>query len=998
MKSAIYFLMVSFALMAQASESRQVPDREYSLTVELQIERSAVTGLLRFPVRSGEREDLSIGNLSVHGISVNGKTVSPTTREGVLTFVPQEPGTAEVRYEGVFTGGEPIGNKNYGVVSSVIDSRGVSLTGLWHPRPAGLSRWKLSVTLPRGFEAVSEAESAVRSETGGKSVFTFDFPHPIDSLSLVASDRFRVFRERAGNVELLGYFFQDDSGLAATYLEYARNYLTLYEKMLTPYPFKRFVVVENFLATGYSMPTFTLLGQDVVRLPFIVETSLGHEILHQWFGNSVFVDSSQGNWAEGLTSYLADHWYDELKGKGWEHRKQLLVNYGAYVNERNDFPLRDFRSRMDLASRSVGYGKAAMIFHLLRKQAGDEKFFEALRGFIRDRCFQEGSWADIRAAFERETGRDLKGYFTEWLDRKGLPELGVENLSMKRKGSSFEISFDVTKKNTVLSVELPVLISLLRGGEKKEKLTIDGERKQVSLVVDEEPSRIVIDGDYDLLRKLTAEETPPVIAAVTGAEKPLVVSPRSGRDRYDAVIKGFSEKDDQTRLPDTIRDSDLRTAALVVLDRDNPVAERLFGAVDLPKDGFSIEVRKNPWNESLPVAILQSVSAEETDAAFKKLYHYGKYSSLAFEKGKNRSKNIASSERGLILQLRGEPQVVEMRSIKGFSAIVDGVADKRIVYVGEYHDLFSHHNIQVEVIKALYNRDRSLAVGMEMFQRPSQKALDDYISGAIGEREFLERSEYFKRWDMDYNLYKPILDFCRLNRIPVVALNLQREITEKVSKSGMDSLTAEERKELPREADFSDEDYRDRLQETFAQHRSQNGGERSFDFFLQAQVLWDETMAESVADYLRKNPGQRMVVVAGSGHIARGSGIPKRVFRRNGASYSIVLNDGNLGPGMADYLIFPQPLDGLTAPRLKVSLKEEGERLIVTDFAKDSPAKTAGLRKGDALIAVDGKPVGAVMDLKLALHYKNKGDVILVTVERKRFLFGEQVMTYEVKL
>ena len=168
---------------------------------------------------------------------------------------------------------------------------------------------------------------------------------------------------------------------------------------------------------------------------------------------------------------------------------------------------------------------------------------------------------------------------------------------------------------------------------------------------------------------------------------------------------------------------------------------------------------------------------------------------------------------------------------------------------------------------------------MEMFQRPFQKDVDEYIQGAIDERTFLRRTEYFKRWVFDYNLYKPILDFARENKIPVVALNQRKEITDKVSRSGLDSLTEEERKDVPQQMDFSDSGYRDRLETVFSQHKARSG--KDFDFFYQAQVLWDETMAMSVDEFLRKNPDYRMVVIAGGGHVAYGSGIPKRAFRRN---------------------------------------------------------------------------------------------------------------------
>ena len=117
---------------------------------------------------------------------------------------------------------------------------------------------------------------------------------------------------------------------------------------------------------------------------------------------------------------------------------------------------------------------------------------------------------------------------------------------------------------------------------------------------------------------------------------------------------------------------------------------------------------------------------------------------------------------------------------------------------------------------------------MEMFQRPFQKTLDEYISGSIDEREFLKKSEYFKRWGFDYNLYKPILDFARAEKIPVVALNLRREITDKVSKTGMDSLTDDERKDVPEQMDFSDKEYRDRLRQVFDQHAEQANGTSIF--------------------------------------------------------------------------------------------------------------------------------------------------------------------------
>ena len=972
------------------------PVAEYNLNVSFDIPASKVSGAVTVPVGAGQELSLAAGRLRIVQATLNDKPVSFHLKEGTLTVRPAEGGALTIAYEGVFKGGETMGDKNYGVVSSTIDGRGISLTGLWYPQPEGLALYRLKALLPQGYEAISEAETITKTKKENAVEFTFSFDHPAEGLSLIATNRYEVTQERVNGVELFAYFFREDRDLARTYLQHAKRYIELYEKLLAPYPYKRFAVVENFLSTGYSLPTFTLLGQEVVKLPFIVETSLGHEVLHQWFGNSVYIEPDKGNWAEGLTTYLADQLYEEQKGTGWEYRKQLLVDYLAHVNGGNEFPLRDFRGRTGFSSRAIGYGKAAMVFHLLRKMLGDENFYAALKAFITEKQFHAASWDDLAVVFGKHAGKDLSVFFRQWIDEKGLPELRVENAAIRRSGSAFEVSFDAVQKGKVYALEVPITVSFVRGGEKRQILKLDSERKNISLLVDDEPSGFVIDRDYDLARKLTEQEAPPVIARLVGDEKPVIVRPVTNGGLYQTVIDHFKGKGAEEREAQSLKDAEVKASTLVILGGDNPLIKRLYGTVEVPAAGFSITVKENPWNTGKVAGIISAKSAEEAEAAFPKIFHYGKYMSLAFDGGKNIAKKTAPSERGILMELREGPAAIDLSTLKTLSDIIEKAAGKKIVYVGEYHDRFSHHNVELQVIKTLYKKNPKLVVGMEMFQRPFQKTLDDYISGAVDEREFLKQSEYFKRWGFDYNLYKPILDFARSEKLPVVALNLRREITEKVAKSGLDSLTDEEKKDLPAEMDFSDEDYRGRLKQIFEQHRSPE--ERNFDFFLQAQVLWDETMARSVDEYLKKNPDYQMVVIAGGGHLAYGAGIPKRAFRRNGFAYAVILNDADVERDIADYIVFPQPLDGVTAPRLMASLKEKDGRLVIEDFPRDSVSQKAGLKAGDRIIALDGAPVATMEDVKLALFYKKKDDTVRVKVARKRFLLGDREMELAVKL
>ena len=189
------------------------------------------------------------------------------------------------------------------------------------------------------------------------------------------------YSDHAGDVEIFAFLREADPALAGKYLEATKRYLKLYEGMLPAYPYASFALVENFWETGYGMPSFTLLGPRIIRFPFILHSSYPHEILHNWWGNSVFVEFESGNWCEGLTAYLADHLVKEGLGRGAEYRRDTLKNYSNFIHEGKDFPLAEFRSRHSSASEAVGYGKSLMLWHMLRRSIGDKRFTAGLRGF-----------------------------------------------------------------------------------------------------------------------------------------------------------------------------------------------------------------------------------------------------------------------------------------------------------------------------------------------------------------------------------------------------------------------------------------------------------------------------------------------------------------------------------------------------------------------------------------------------------------------------------------
>ena len=347
-----------------------------------------------------------------------------------------------------------------------------------------------------------------------------------------------------------------------------------------------------------------------------------------------------------------------------------------------------------------------------------------------------------------------------------------------------------------------------------------------------------------------------------------------------------------------------------------------------------------------------------------------------------------------------QTRVLDTASLGGMEGLLDALADKRVVFVGESHDRYEDHLNQLAIIEGLRARGRDLAIGMEFFQQPFQAHLDAFVAGEIDEPELLRRSEYFDRWRYDYRLYRPILRFAREHGIPVIALNLEAELTSKVGREGLDALTPEERARIPAEIDRDDPAYRERVKAVFDLHPPQEG--QDFEKFLSVQLLWDEGMAERAARFLREHPDKTLVVLAGSGHVEYGQGIPKRLARRLDLPAATVLNGSrrDMDPEAADFLLFPRrvelPAAGMLGVLLDQPIDAQGAR--VQGFAEISGAKAAGMAEGDRIVRIDGRAVSAYADVRIALIDSRPGQRIPVEVVRPRTLGGDERLSLEVEL
>ncbi|NBX44358.1 MAG: hypothetical protein EBR00_04790 [Gammaproteobacteria bacterium] len=316
----------------------------------------------------------------------------------------------QLRYQGKVDFGFETPSQEYArgfsETAGTINSQGTYLAGstLWYPWIGSqLLTFELSARSPEGWHLISPGSGSSRDEQG---VSHWSSASPVDELHIVGGPLTRYSRS-VGAATAEVYLREPDPVLAAKYLESTARNLEMYRQMLGPYPYDKFALVENFWETGYGMPSFTLLGPQIIRFPFILTSSYPHEILHNWWGNGVFVDYDSGNWCEGLTAYHADHLYKEQAGQGADYRRDTLKKYRDFVREARDFPLTEFRSRHSPATEAVGYGKALMTYHMLRRQVGDTVYLRGLQRFYREQRGKQATFMDLASAHGAAAGVDL---------------------------------------------------------------------------------------------------------------------------------------------------------------------------------------------------------------------------------------------------------------------------------------------------------------------------------------------------------------------------------------------------------------------------------------------------------------------------------------------------------------------------------------------------------------------------------------------------------------
>ena len=551
-------------------------------------------------------------------------------------------------------------SRSFGSTPGVISPEGVFLASAsaWYPQFGdALVSFQLDIQAPADWDVVSQGTLLRENRTSTLQNIVWEEKQPQDDIYLIAG-KFQRYTQSAGAVNALVYLRSADQPLAQKYLDATAQYIAMYNKLIGPYPYTKFALVENFWESGYGMPSFTLLGSKVIRLPFILHSSYPHEILHNYWGNGVFVDYAKGNWAEGLTAYLADHLVNEQRGKGDEYRRDVLQKYADFVNKEKDFPIIRFVSRHSASSEAVGYGKTMMFFHMLRQELGDQDFMRALRQFYKQFKFQPATFADLQATFNTVTGKDLAPQFEQWVQRGGAPDLVLRAAETEPTADGFKLTLTVeqTQPGDLYRLHVPVTVAL--EGEDmatQSHISVDQRTQTIALDFHARPVRVDLDPHFDVFRRLDSREIPSALSQGFGAEKPLLVLParadKSVLEAYRALAVNWQKT--QSSPLEILSDDQLKTLpedrTVWIMGWQNRFADAALKALadrgvayqskqlkldhkTYPQDSHAVVLTaRQPSNPDKTLLWVASDHPKTIAELANKLPHYRKYSYLVFK-------------------------------------------------------------------------------------------------------------------------------------------------------------------------------------------------------------------------------------------------------------------------------------------------------------------------------------------------------------------------------
>jgi aminopeptidase N len=537
-----------------------------------------------------------------------------------------------------------------GIISSA-DGEGIYLPGgsYFGQADKDIADFEVEVTLPKELTIITSGTLVSAKENDGKKTYIYKSEIPTDDMILVGGKYIQKDTVYEGKTFSLFTFAPSTAG--DSYLKSSIDFYKYYTKLFGPYPYSSFRIVENFFASGFGMPGYTLLSNKLMAMPWIVLApgSLAHEFVHNWWGNSVYVDQNSGNWCEALTTFSSNYYYNVITNKpaaALDWRKKALISLES-LPEKNNYPVGKFKYQKNSDDAVIGYQKGGFVFYELMKIFGEEKFFTVIKNFAQKMKGKRASWTNLRILFNEQTKKDstnipTKKIFDQWLNELKIPTLSLDNVKIESDSIAFEIKQD-------LKFYLSVPVKIITKKDTISKFfTITKESNNFKIEKIKDIQKIVLDPDYQSLRKLNKWEIPYSFAQTLG-DSPLIITPSKSTKDYDVYTKFVdmvkeSDYNVTSKSVDDLKDEDWADKSIIVLG--NQANNKFFQnfKTTLPEniiiknDEYSINKQSfkqegnlllvnhsNPKNNNKFASIISCGSLQNAEQ-FKRLFHYLSYS------------------------------------------------------------------------------------------------------------------------------------------------------------------------------------------------------------------------------------------------------------------------------------------------------------------------------------------------------------------------------------
>ncbi|MCG8597333.1 MAG: M1 family peptidase [Kiloniellales bacterium] len=641
-----FLLALVLALPAGAETHDLAPAVAHDVTIDLDPARGRLEGISRITV-TGRRE-LALylyPSLRIDALEIDGEAEPFEAGQRPLVIrlprLPREESSEVlIRYSGPLAGDAG---------GAFLDPRGAFLPERlgWMPETEDESTdYRLAISAPEPYRAIATGRLVEeRSEKGRHKVVVAGQPGV--SAPAVFAGRFQVEERRHGGILLRTYFPATAEALAPRYLDSTARYLDIFDERIGPYPYDAFHVVAGPLPVGLGFPGLTYISDKILHLPFMQGRSLAHEIAHNWWGNAVEIDYASGNWAEGLTTFMADYALTVENGPAAAREMRLgwLRDYAALPTGL-DRPVTSFVSKTHDAQQVIGYNKTAFFFHMLEQELTPEVFAEGIRGFWQAQKFRRAGWDELRAAFEAAADRELSWFFAQWLERPGAPELQLGEVAVNEEAGGRRLSFTLSQKGSPFRLTVPVQIET-EDGSRTLRVALKGAEAEVSERLEARPKALRIDPDYDLFRRLASGEATPILRDVTlnpearvvlatGAD---AVARQAAEDLAGRLVRGVAA------TPTGVEPAAAVNGPLLIVGLESELPETLTAhrVSPMPKalDGRgSARAWTRRRDDGVTALIVAAKDAESLALLLRPLPHYRRYGYVVFEGSKAVDKGV----------------------------------------------------------------------------------------------------------------------------------------------------------------------------------------------------------------------------------------------------------------------------------------------------------------------------------------------------------------------